>query len=71
MLNPPKVKLPDAGIAATAEVWNIPIVTRNPKDFQSLAVPVHVPCDLDASNSTVPDVRVHDVPGNPVTIRLK
>jgi predicted nucleic acid-binding protein len=59
LLNPPKVKLPDAIIGATAVQWRIPLITRNPEDFTSLAdlVPVHVPYDYDARAGVATNVR--------------
>ena len=36
LVTPPKVTLPDAIIGATAEVWGIPIVTRNAKTSRLL-----------------------------------
>jgi len=33
LVTPPRIKIPDALIAATAESWGIPVTTRNPKDF--------------------------------------
>lgn len=39
----PKIKLPDAIIGATAAIYRMPIVTRNPKDFQWEGIDVHVP----------------------------
>lgn len=53
----PKVKLPDAIIAATAAAYGIPIVTRNPKDFQWEGIDAHVPYDYDSSTGEVTNVR--------------
>ena len=53
----PKVKLPDAIIAATASAYGIPIVTRNPKDFQWEGIDVHIPYDYDSTTGEVTNVR--------------
>jgi len=53
----PKVKLPDAIIGATAAAYRIPIVTRNPKDFQWEGIDVHVPYDYDSATGAVTNVR--------------
>lgn len=57
LVKPPKIKIPDAIIGATAESWGIPIITRNPKDFHKLTVPVHVPYNLDSKTGTVSNIR--------------
>ncbi len=53
----PKVRLPDAIIGATASVYRMPIVTRNPKDFQWSDIDVHVPYDYDSTTGTITNVR--------------
>jgi predicted nucleic acid-binding protein len=53
----PKVKLPDAIIGATAAAHGIPVVTRNPKDFQWSGIDVHVPYDYDSTTGAVTNVR--------------
>ncbi|NRR33320.1 hypothetical protein HSX11_24395 [Oxalobacteraceae bacterium] len=53
----PKVKLPDAIIGATAAAYRMPIVTRNPKDFQWEGIDVHVPYDYDSTTGAVMNVR--------------
>jgi predicted nucleic acid-binding protein len=55
--HPPKVKLPDAIIGATAKVNGIPLVTRNPIDFVGHGITVHVPYDYDSKTGTVSNVR--------------
>jgi predicted nucleic acid-binding protein len=68
----PKVKLPDAIIGATAEVWCIPIVTRNPRDFAHVTVPVHVPYEIDPNTGVVTNVRSpYGMPPAPTFTRLK
>ncbi|MFK3740938.1 type II toxin-antitoxin system VapC family toxin [Massilia sp. TN1-12] len=54
---PPKVKLPDAIIGATAKVHHIPLVTRNPSDFVDRGIRVHVPYDFDSATGKVTNVR--------------
>lgn len=57
MLEEPKSKkLPDAIIGATAKILQIPLVTRNPKDFKKYGVKVHVPYDYDPKTQTVTKV---------------
>lgn len=53
----PKVKMPDAIIGATAAAYCLPIVTRNPKDFQWDGIDVHVPYDYDSTTGAVTNVR--------------
>jgi hypothetical protein len=57
LLTGPRVKLPDAIIAATAVAYNIPIVTRNPRDFAWSGIQVHVPYDYDSATGQVTNVR--------------
>jgi len=57
LLTGPKVKLPDAIIGATAAAYQIPIVTRNPKDFQWDGIDVHVPYDYDSITGVVTNIR--------------
>lgn len=57
LITGPKVRLPDAIIGATASVYRMPIVTRNPKDFQWSGIDVHVPYDYDSITGTVTNVR--------------
>ena len=54
---PPKIKLPDAIIGATAKVHDIPLVTRNPSDFVDRGIKVHVPYDYDSKTGKVTRVR--------------
>jgi hypothetical protein len=46
-LTPPKIKLPDCIIRATAESQGRIIVTRNPYDFGGEGPKVRVPYELD------------------------
>jgi predicted nucleic acid-binding protein len=71
LVTPPKIRLPDAIIGATAERWNIPLVTRNPKDFHALAVPVHVPYDYDSITKVASNIRMPYKAGRLPIIRLK
>jgi hypothetical protein len=57
LILPPKIKIADAIIGATAEAWSIPIITRNPRDFHKLTVPVHVPYDWDSKIGVVSNIR--------------
>ncbi len=71
LLAPPKVKLPDAIIGATAVHWNIPLITRNPKDFKSLAIAVHVPYDYDSVTKIISNIRMSYKVGRPPIIMVK
>lgn len=55
-VSPPKIKLPDAIIAATAQVHGAALVTRNAKDFSGAPVTVHMPYDYDSITGTVSNV---------------
>ncbi len=57
LITGPKVKLPDAIIGATAAAYGIPVVTRNPKDFQWDGIDVHVPYDYDSVTGQVTNIR--------------
>lgn len=57
LVSGPKIKLPDAIIGATAASYRMPIVTRNPKDFQWEGIDVHVPYDYDSTTGAVTNVR--------------
>lgn len=71
LLTPPKIKMPDAIIGATAQAWGITLVTRNPKDFAKLTVPVRVPYQLDpATGKAIAIAPPAGLPiGVPVTMR--
>jgi hypothetical protein len=66
---PPKIKLPDAIIGATARVRGIPLVTRNPRDFERREIMVHVPYDYDSQTKTVSNVRPPVATPKPITQR--
>lgn len=57
LITGPKVKMPDAIIGATARAYGIPIVTRNPKDFNWDGIKVHIPYDYDSSTGIVTNIR--------------
>lgn len=57
LVTPPRIKLPGAIIGATAKSWKIPLVTRNPKDFEHLKIPVHVPYDWNSNTGVVSNIR--------------
>lgn len=72
LINPPKIKLPDAIIGATAVRWKLALVTRNPIDFTSLAIPVHIPYGYDSKTGVVSNVqRAYGSPAGPLFTLLK
>jgi len=38
-----RMKLPDAIIYATAKIWEVPLITRNTKDFDETAPDIYIP----------------------------
>lgn len=66
LLTPPKIKLPDAIIAATALSYQMPLITRNGKDFARVPIVVHTPYDYDSVMNVVSNVRArYEFPSNP------
>lgn len=57
LVSPPKIKLPDAIIAATALSHGVPPVTRNGRDFIRVPVTIHTPYDYDSLTGAVSNVR--------------
>lgn len=57
LVRPPKIKLPDAIIAATALSYHAPLVTRNGKDFNGVSITIHTPYDYDSATGVVSNVR--------------
>lgn len=74
LVTPPKIKLPDAIIAATALSYGIPLVTRNTRDFTSARIAIHVPYDYDSNTGTTSNIQApYSVPttaGDPPLPRI-
>ena len=57
LVTPPKIKLADAIIAATALSYGAPLVTRNAKDFTGVSITIHTPYAYDAATGVVSSLR--------------
>ncbi|WP_256077721.1 PIN domain-containing protein [Massilia sp. YIM B04103] len=57
LITPPRIKLPDALIAATALSHQAALVSRNHKDFTGVPIVVHIPYDYDSITGTVSNLR--------------
>lgn len=57
LITPPKIKLPDAIIAATSLSHQVPLITRNSKDFTGVPVVIHTPYDYDSRLNAVTNIR--------------
>jgi len=68
---PPKIKLPDAIIAATAKVRDLPLVTRNERDFLMRGITVHVPYSLSFGVVTNVQAPFRRVVGRPTLTRMR
>lgn len=75
LLAPPKIKLPDAIIAATALSYHVPLITRNGKDFAGAPIAIHTPYDYDSTMNTVfnvkPPYAFSTNPGGPTLTRIR
>jgi predicted nucleic acid-binding protein len=56
-VTPPKVRLPDCIIGATAQDCGVPLVTRNRRDFINAGIVVHVPYEYDSATGLVSEVK--------------
>jgi predicted nucleic acid-binding protein len=58
LITSPRIKLPDAIIAATALTSDAPLVTRNAKDFARVPIRIHTPYDYDSATGVVSNIRL-------------